>query len=739
MRTEDYTSLQKLFKGLVLLLAFALPLSGNSQVTIDISDISGNQNVRVDFSVAGFDSIVSMQYTINWDPNFLTFVSVDSFRLEGLSQTSFATTNAPSGEMGLAWVSPNTFPKSLPDGTVMYSLFFDVNQGGDTDIFIDGTPVPIEIIGQNDMGGFIMLSLNSNSGTVTGEGSFVTGKVFDDANLDCMLDGTEAGLEDWIVLLDGQTDYSLTTNSLGEYNYFIDTGAYVLSVIPPSPYWENCQDSYNIQVVDGQTTSQDAPVQKLINCPYMTVDLSTTFLRRCFNSTYSVNYCNDGTEAATNAFVELTLDPYLTIEDASIPFSTQNGIHTFDLGTVAQGDCGSFRVEVYVDCDSTVLGQTHCSTAHIFPDSICTGPNYTGPSVEVSGECDEDSGTVNFTIRNVGQGNMTSPADYIVIEDVIMYTPQTFQLNSGEILSTISMVANGSTFRLEADQVPGHPGASMPSVTIEGCGLNSVGTISTGFVNMFPQDESDPFISIDCTDNRGAFDPNDKAGFPFGVGDEHFIEENVALDYRIRFQNTGTDTAFKVVILDTLSAFLDISTIRAGASSHQYDFELIGENVVRFTFDQIMLPDSNVNEPASHGFVNFRIQQQRDNSIGTEIRNSAAIYFDFNEPIITNETLHTIGEDFIQIQVSTQEVFLPNIRILAAPNPFSESTQLQVDGASFKELHLFLYDATGRLVKQVQSQEEYVVLHGEGLTTGLYFYQLEGDGQLLGNGKLMVH
>ena len=70
-----------------------------------------------------------------------------------------------------------------------------------------------------------------------------------------------------------------------------------------------------------------------------------------------------------------------------------------------------------------------------------------------------------------------------------------------------------------------------------------------------------------------------------------------------------------------------------------------------------MLPDSNVNEPASHGFIKFRIQQKASNPTGARIENTAAIYFDYNAPVLTNTTWHTIGNDFIISGVEKNSIF----------------------------------------------------------------------------------
>ncbi|MBK9762602.1 MAG: DUF11 domain-containing protein [Flavobacteriales bacterium] len=51
----------------------------------------------------------------------------------------------------------------------------------------------------------------------------------------------------------------------------------------------------------------------------------------------------------------------------------------------------------------------------------------------------------------------------------------------------------------------------------------------------------------------GAYDPNDKlATTSSGSSSSWTLEEDEWVDYTIRFQNTGTDTAFNVVITDTL-------------------------------------------------------------------------------------------------------------------------------------------------------------------------------------------
>ena len=132
---------------------------------------------------------------------------------------------------------------------------------------------------------------------------------------------------------------------------------------------------------------------------------------------------------------------------------------------------------------------------------------------------------------------------------------------------------------------------------------------------------------------RGSFDPNDKQATPELTPLQ--VINGTYIDYTIRFQNTGTDTAFNVVISDTLVEQLLLNTLEVTASSHTCKTTM-KSNIVFFEFLNILLPDSNVNEIKSHGFVSFKIKPHASVPAGETINNKAAIYFDYNAPVITN-------------------------------------------------------------------------------------------------------
>jgi hypothetical protein len=89
----------------------------------------------------------------------------------------------------------------------------------------------------------------------------------------------------------------------------------------------------------------------------------------------------------------------------------------FQVGNVETGKCGSFSFTATVNCDSTILGQTHCTEAHIFPDSVCSPIPYVGAIIQASATCKTNK--VEFKLKNIG-GNMQSDRKYIVIQDQVL-------------------------------------------------------------------------------------------------------------------------------------------------------------------------------------------------------------------------------------------------------------------------------------------------------------------------------
>jgi hypothetical protein len=167
-----------------------------------------------------------------------------------------------------------------------------------------------------------------------------------------------------------------------------------------------------------------------------------------------------------------------------------------------------------------------------------------------------------------------------------------------------------------------------------------------------------------------SYDPNDKQVSPFGLTDT----SQYWLTYTVRFQNTGNAPAQHVYILDSLDQFLDETSIQLLDYSHEPFVQVIGK-VVKFNFPNINLPDSVNNEPDSHGYVQFKVKRFGGLPIGTQIQNTAYIFFDFNPPIKTNTTTNVIS---VTNTVGANEQ-KSNVEMAVYPNPISTGSEIYID------------------------------------------------------------
>jgi len=564
----------------------------------------------------------------------------------------------------------------------------------------------------------------------------ISGTVIRDENEDCMTTSGEPFLQGWKIFTQGSNGFSRInySDANGQYRLFVDTGTYEVNLIAPGALWQACPP-VTISSGNYDSVTIDLHAQVLDHCPMMSIDIEIPLLRRCFdNNTFTVNYCNHGTTLAQSAYATVQFDELISVENASLPYTAlANNSYEFLLGDVESNECGSFTITTLVSCEAE-LSQTLCAFASVYPQVNCEqgGGSYTGPSLKVTGDCNASG--VTFQIENVGVGDMIAPTDYTVYRNAFILSNGSVQLMSGKS-SDYQFTADGATYRLEANQAAGHPGESSPSYTVEAC-TNGTGDFVTGFFNMFsPADYGEAYDEA-CLMVIGSYDPNDKSPTPLGYGNEHFIERNTDIHYLIRFQNTGTDTAFNISVRDTLSGLLDISSLKLGVSSHEYTFSLSGNNGMDFRFKNIMLPDSNINEAASHGFLTYTIKQNPGLATGSVIRNAASIYFDFNDPIITNETFHTIGEHFIGITgIATLD---RNISLQVYPNPMKEYVLFHIQDVVFQKGYLELYNVSGQLVRVEKFREPSFEVKRNGLKTGAYFYKLTLDDKLSATGLIQV-
>lgn len=226
----------------------------------------------------------------------------------------------------------------------------------------------------------------------------------------------------------------------------------------------------------------------------------------------------------------------------------------------------------------------------------------------------------------------------------------------------------------------------------------------------------------------GSYDPNDVHVDLERINPQQVANEQV-LNYRIRFQNTGTYLAERVVVKNQIDKGLQINEISEIRSSHDMRIEVDGYGKISFIFDNIYLPDSTSNEAESHGYILYQINVKDDLMLGDTIRNQAAIYFDFNEPVITNIAT-TAVEQFVAVNE------LPKlVPLQLSPNPVYSGEFVSIQNTEGLG-ELLVFNTAGQLLSRHQLINDQ--LDTSDLSSGMYFLLWINDKEKR-VAKLVVH
>lgn len=250
--------------------------------------------------------------------------------------------------------------------------------------------------------------------------------------------------------------------------------------------------------------------------------------------------------------------------------------------------------------------------------------------------------------KNVGTSTVTSPViKYKPDPKMILKTtnPAYTSIVNDTLIWNLSSLAPNASGQIELNFRVSPP----PTVNL-GDTLKTLAFIDPVAGDLTPLDDTARLVQ----GVRGSYDPNDKTEANGGAITPAHVQDGKALSYLIRFQNTGTDTAFTVVVRDTLGPEVNWASLEMVQTSHPGQLEIKNGNQLTWTFNDIKLVDSNTNEPLSHGYIAYRIKPVSTLVIGDTVKNSASIYFDYNLPVLTN-TEKTIVQVFVALPVNLSE------------------------------------------------------------------------------------
>ncbi|GAA3653588.1 T9SS type A sorting domain-containing protein [Flavivirga jejuensis] len=320
---------------------------------------------------------------------------------------------------------------------------------------------------------------------------------------------------------------------------------------------------------------------------------------------------------------------------------------------------------------------------------------------------------VNYlVIKNKGLETVSSGTVEFVHDPLVTFNTVT----NVDIGDTVNNTATGFTLDF-VDLKPNEQKTVMVEMNVPVA--TSLGTLLTNTATYSVIDLStENNTSVLSETVIGSYDPNDIAE---SHGPDIFYDSfnnNDYLYYTVRFQNVGTADAINVSIDNTLNPKLDKSTIKMLSASHDYVFTRTDAQL-NWKFDDIHLPSEDMDEPNSHGYVYYKIKPLAGYNIGDIIPNTAEIYFDFNEAVITN----TFNTEFITTLSNTD---LINQSFLVFPNPANDIVELRFNKNISSKVNVSVYNIQGKLI--LNSEEEpynkTIQINVSSLKRGLYFLKV---------------
>lgn len=218
-----------------------------------------------------------------------------------------------------------------------------------------------------------------------------------------------------------------------------------------------------------------------------------------------------------------------------------------------------------------------------------------------------------------------------------------------------------------------------------------------------------------CYTVVNSLDPNLKEVYP-----KTLTQNADWLTYTIHFQNTGSDTAYTVVVRDTLSNSVQPETFQYLASSHKVVVQLMGSAMV-FTFPKINLVDSATNPPLSEGWIQYKVKAKANLPLQTQVKNTAYIYFDLNPAVVTNTTVNIVDTVAAPNGITHIADAKP---IYLYPNPNAGTFTLQTTAMHGGEY--MITDMLGHVVEQKTITADRQAVYMGAAASGVYTLSLKG-------------
>jgi uncharacterized repeat protein (TIGR01451 family) len=429
------------------------------------------------------------------------------------------------------------------------------------------------------------------------------------------------------------------------------------------------------------------------NCNFNLADLPTENIPVKLLDSQNNLLATSYTVVGVYSFASLLPDTFqIKIEDNSLPVALACGQSNNQTVTLDSANQTIADINFPVVCDVAYDIEVHSVTSQgwVFP----------GQSHALNTNITNNESWFNI---NCGSSNNSGPVTISLTGPVTFIAPA-----SGALIPTVS----GNTFTYAV--------ADFNSLTPSSFGLilKTDTTAQAGEQICVHVEINSTALDADTTNNVydfcyqvvNSYDPNMKEVYPVNVlpgYDDWFT-------YTIHFQNTGNAPAFNIRLRDTLDANLDINSFEVRGYSHPAQISING-NILTVRFNNIMLPDSTTDYEGSMGYFQYRLKPLPNLPNGTQIENTAYIYFDYNAPIITNTT-----QNNFEFPVKVNNLISENQSFVLYPNPSAGIFM-------FKEhKHIKTVEVFNMLGELVLSQGNAKIINLQGFPKGIYVARVNG-------------
>lgn len=277
-------------------------------VTLNNLPENTETEIVVPVTVENFKDIVSMQYTITWNPDNLTFVDVDCFLPN--CTNNFGNGSIEQGILIFSWIETSLNATNLPDGTIIYNLHFTVSTNLNETSFISffSTPASIEIVNAQE----IVQPIVATSGQITPSNQTLSSLNFGEWNIgnsQCSTSTGQSSIE--VEIIGGTAPYS--------YRWFKDNSLFSTE----EDLFNLSGGTYFLTVTDALSDTLKAMVH-LISPHFSSADIS---LEESIQPDYGCDVTGEG-----------SINIEISQNTGVLNYQWSNGSTTQDINNLVAGD-----------------------------------------------------------------------------------------------------------------------------------------------------------------------------------------------------------------------------------------------------------------------------------------------------------------------------------------------------------------------------------------------------------------